>query len=341
MEKGQFTREEIFTQHDAWVGALREVEERKKQICDIDFGNYRQIIFTGCGSTYYLALAAASVFQSQTGLFCVAVPGSELLLNPWAVYSGNDNLLFAISRSGSTSETVNAVKQFKDNQSGRVVSISTYHDRPLSEISDLALCIQEGQEQSIAQTRAFCSMYITAVAVAVVSSGKKDLFEEMKKLPDIGKALIQKNHDYAKQIGENLEFDRFYFLGSGHRYGIACEASLKMKEMTITHTEPFYCLEFRHGPISMVNDKTVVLGLLSDSWREYEEKVLGDTQELGACVVTLAENDADISFESKLTESIRNVLYLPMLQVMAFYRSIKKGIDPDKPKNLSAVVYLE
>ncbi len=340
MEKGHFTREEIITQGDAWAGALREVAAAQMELCNIRNKNHCQIIFTGCGSTYYLSIAAASLFQNQTGVFCRAVPGGELLMNPGAFYSGNDNLLFAISRSGSTSETVEAAKQFKHQRAGSVISITNYKNRPLSHFSNLELCIQEGQEQSIAQTRAFTSMYLAAAAVAMVFSGRVDLLDEMKKLPQIGKTLIGKYHDFARQIGENLEQDRFYFLGSGLCYGIACEASLKFKEMSITHTEPFHFLEFRHGPISMVNDRTVVIGLLSDSCRDYEIDVLRDANKLGASVISFGESNADIACESGLSESVRTVLYLPILQMMALHRSLKKGLDPDKPHNLSAVVYI-
>jgi glucosamine--fructose-6-phosphate aminotransferase (isomerizing) len=341
MTKGQFTREEIFTQDAAWSGALNEVDSRSKELEALDIAARRQLIFTGCGSTFYLSLAAASLFQSQTGVACRAVPGSELLLNPQAVYSSENNLLFAISRSGATTETVQAAKEFSESGGGSVVSISNNDDCPLSEVSDLALCIEEGQEESIAQTRAFSSMFLAAVAVAMTVSGRDDLLNEMAKLPEIGKKLINECQEYAQTVGENLEYDRFYFLGSGCRYGLASEASLKMKEMTVTHTEPFYFLEFRHGPISMVNESTVVIGLLSESQRQFEEKVLIEARELGATVVSLGESNTDISFNSGLPESIRNVLYLPFLQIMAFYRSMKKGLDPDKPKNLDPVVYLE
>jgi glucosamine--fructose-6-phosphate aminotransferase (isomerizing) len=340
MKRGQFTRDEIFTQDIAWAGALREIDAKSNQLKSIDYKSRNQIIFTGCGSTFYLSLAAASIFQSQTGVISKAVPGGELLMNPEAFYTTNNNVLFAISRSGATSETVEAAKCFKEHHGGLVVSISNYDDRPLTQVSDITLCIREGQEQSVAQTRAFSSMFIAAAAIAMIAAGRNDLLVEMTKLPEIGRKLIHKYQEYAKSIGENLEYDRFYFLGSGCRYGLACEANLKMKEMTITHTEPFHFLEFRHGPISMVNEQTVVLGLVSESKRGYEEKVLVDVRELGAQVVSLAEADGDISFESNLSEDVRNVLYLPLLQVMAFYRALKKGLDPDKPKNLEPVVYL-
>lgn len=340
-DKNQFTKEEIFSQTKAWAGALREVESKKKALAEFDLENYDQVLFTGCGSTYYLSLAAASLFQSQTGIICKAVPGGEILMNPDTVYKGNNNLLFAISRSGSTTETVYAVEQFQKDEGGKVICITNYDDQPLPKLSDLTFFIKEGQEQSIAQTRSFCSMYVAATAIAMLASGKYELFDEMKKLPEIGKTLIEKYHDFAKKMGEKVDFDRFYFLGSGLRYGLACEANLKMKEMTLTHTEPFYFMEFRHGPKSMVTDKTVVVGMLSESGREYEEKVLDEMKAIGATTFSIGEKDTDISFESGLPEVIRNILYIPLLQVMAYYRSLKKGLNPDKPRNLTSVILLD
>ncbi len=339
---GQYTGGEIFSQTEAWAGALREVASKKNDLLKIISEKYQQVIFTGCGSTYYLSLAAASLFQSQTGLICRAVPAGELLLNPQSIYVPTEKiLLFAISRSGSTSETVKAVRYFKDTSGGKVIAITTYEDRPLPAMSDLTFCIPSGQEKSIAQTRSFSSMFVTATAVAMIASKNDGLFNEMHKLPNIGRDLMEKYQNYAREIGENLDFDRFYFLGSGHRYGIACEANLKMKEMTQTHTEPYHFLEFRHGPKSMVNGKTAIIGLLSESRRDYEEKVLQEMHELGASIVSLAENGGDISFESGLAECTRTILYLPLLQIMAYYRSLAKGLDPDNPKNLSSVIYLD
>lgn len=341
MEKGQFTFVEISSQTTAWLSALREVESKKIDFSKIISEKYQEIIFTGCGSTYYLSLAAASLFQSQTGLICKAAPAGELLMNPGTIFTGGNNLLFAISRSGSTSETIQAVTKFKDDYRGKVVAITNCDNQPLTELSDLTFTITDGQEESIAQTKSFSSMYVTATAAAMIASKRADLFEEMYKLPSKGKNLVNQYSDFIKEIGENMDFDRFYFLGSGHRYGLACEANLKMKEMSQTHTEPFHFLEFRHGPKSMVNEKTVIIGLLSGSKRDYEEKVLNEMKEIGATVVALAENDGDISFDSGLAENIRSVLYLPLLQLMAYFRSMAKGLDPDNPKNLSPVIYLD
>jgi glucosamine--fructose-6-phosphate aminotransferase (isomerizing) len=111
--------------------------------------------------------------------------------------------------------------------------------------------------------------------------------------------------------------------------------------MTLTHSEPFYFMEFRHGPMSMVSQTSMVIGLLSSSQRGHEQAVLRDMEALGSNVISLAESDADLSFASGLPEAARNVLYLPPLQLMAYYRAVAKGLNPDNPMHLSAVVELE
>jgi len=113
-----------------------------------------------------------------------------------------------------------------------------------------------------------------------------------------------------------------------------------MKEMTLTHSEAFHFLEFRHGPMSMVNERAVVVGLLSEKNVSHEKAVSDEMQALGAKTVTLAESDAEVAFESLIPESVRGVLYLPVLQLMALYRSLAKGLNPDRPNNLTAVVQL-
>jgi glucosamine--fructose-6-phosphate aminotransferase (isomerizing) len=249
-------------------------------------------------------------------------------------------LLIAISRSGTTTETVKATEKFKAEKRGDVVVISSY-DEVLSQLADVKIVIDKGQEQSVAQTRSFASMFVAASAFCARMAGRHDLLSAMNSLPNVGEKLLETYESFAKELGEDLSFDRFYFLGSGIRYGLACEVNLKMKEMTLTHSEPFHFMEFRHGPMSMVNDNAVVIGMLSDANRVQEAKVLSEMAELGARVANLGESEADVVFESKVPESVRAVLYLPVLQLMAFYRSVAKGLNPDSPKNLTAVVQLD
>jgi glucosamine--fructose-6-phosphate aminotransferase (isomerizing) len=330
------TYNEIKSQTEAWTQAI-EVTGRIS-LPKVD--DYGQVIFIGCGSTYYLSLAAAALYQELTCRPARALPAGELLLNPQTVLTDQKTLLVAISRSGTTSETLKAVENFKAEKRGDVVVISNY-DEVLSRLADVNIVIDKGQEQSVAQTRSFASMYVAASAFCARMAGRKDLVESMGKLPEAGNSVIQHYESFAREIGSNLNFDRFYFLGSGIRYGLACEVNLKMKEMTLTHSEPFHFLEFRHGPMSMVNETAVVVGMLSDASRTHELKVLSEMKTLGATVASFGEAGTDVVFESGIPESVRGVLYLPVLQLMAFYRSVAKGLNPDRPKHLTAVVKLE
>jgi glucosamine--fructose-6-phosphate aminotransferase (isomerizing) len=330
-----FTYKEIKSQAEAWAQAL-EVTRAAKLPNPVA---YQQVIFTGCGSTYYLSLAAAALYQELTGRIARAVPGGELLLNPQNFLTDGKILLVAVSRSGTTTETVRATEKFKTEKRGDVVVITNY-DEVLSKSADINIVIPKGQEESVAQTRSFASMYVAVTAFAALMAGRDDLVEGMKKLPEVGNSIINKYESFAKEIGENLSFDRFYFLGSGIRYGLACEVNLKMKEMTLTHSEPFHFLEFRHGPMSMVNQNAVVVGMISESNSTHEKTVLEEMKKLGGNIIALGEENTDVQFQSRIPEQIRAVLYLPVLQLMAFYRSLAKGLNPDRPTNLTAVVKL-
>lgn len=341
MERGIYTKTEILSQPEAWADALDVVEKARAALLSLLTDEFEQVLFTGCGSTYYLSMAAAALFQESTGKIARGVPAGELLLNPQVVLGSGKTLLVAVSRSGSTTETVRAVEQFKRQRGGRVLAITNYGDQPLAGLADLALVIEKGQEESVAQTRSFASMFVAATGLSLLAGQRVSEYQAMRGLPEVGAKLIDRYDSQARGIGEALELDRFYFLGSGARYGLACEVSLKMKEMTLTHSEPFHFMEFRHGPMSMVTENAVVVGMVSEKNFRHETAVLNEMQTMGGRGLSLAEAQSNVSFESGLPESARAVLYLPALQLMAFYRSLAKGLNPDRPKNLTAVVKLD
>lgn len=336
------TFQEITTQALAWSQAIEVAREIELP----NGSDYSNLIFTGCGSTYYLSIAIATLFQSLTGIQSRAVPGSEMLFNSQAIlprnfhYKSNRTLLVAISRSGTTTETVKAVEQFKSNRHGDVIVISNY-DQTLSRLADVNVVIPEGQEMSIAQTRSFASMYVAGTMLCARMAKRDDLVMQLSRLPEIGNRLIHNFNGFTQELSEDLSLQTFYILGSGLQYGLACELSLKFKEMTLTQSEPFHFMEFRHGPMSMVDKKVGIFGLVSEINFKNEMNVVSDMHSLGGKLFTIGESGTDIKFNSQLPEQIRGVLYLPIMQLAAFYRSIRKGLNPDSPQNLSAVVKLD
>jgi glutamine---fructose-6-phosphate transaminase (isomerizing) len=360
MDKGFYTRQEILSQPEAWTAVLEVLGTERQAILALNrdpnggsgpgsAGYYDQILYTGCGSTYYLALAAASLTQELTGRPSRAFPASELWLYPQSSYSSGRTLLLAVSRSGETTETLRACESFLQARRGDLLTLSCYGEMPLAKLGSLNLVFPSGQEQSVAQTRAFSTLYLGTVALACLWAGRLDLFDSLSRLPETGHQVLNNYASLAVELGRDPAIERYYWLGSGPRHGLACELSLKMKEMSLTHSEPFHFMEFRHGPKSMVTSQALVIGLRSTRNSSYEAAVLEDMQALGSRVLDIAEDesgvptrDADrtVRFTSKLDEAVRNVLYLPVGQLIAFERSLSKGLNPDRPTNLDTVVKL-
>lgn len=346
-DRGVKTQKEILDQFNAWGNALSEVLGQEAHLRELfECRTFAEVIFTGCGSTYYLSLAAAAIFQAITGIRARALPASELFLFPrFSVTKDGPILLVAVSRSGETTETLQAVRAFKKGYGVDILAITCYENSSLVVECPNSLVAKEAKEASIVQTRSFSSMLLIAQFCAGIAAGRDDYCSQLRTLPAHGERVIGEQHSLIKELGENEEFDKFVFLGSGPNYGLACEAMLKMKEMSLYSSEAFHFLEFRHGPKSTVNEKTLVVGLLSDSARDCEIAVLKEARAIGAKTLPLTDRgeiEADhlVQLNSGLSELARGVLYMPLLQLLAYYRALFRGLDPDVPPHLEAVVRL-
>jgi glucosamine--fructose-6-phosphate aminotransferase (isomerizing) len=336
------TWREIQSQPQAWAAALELLRAHADELRALALaGRYDSVVFTGCGSPYYLALAAAATFQELTGQPARGVPASEIWLNPRSTLpDGGRSLLVTLSRSGETTETLRAVEAFRDSGRGDVLTLSCYPNRPLTTLGDLNLIFPSGQEQSMAQTRAFSVLYLATVALAALWAGRDELLGELARLPEMCRQLLTDTADLTHDLGGDAAIDRFYFLGSGPRYGLACELSLKMKEMSISHSEPFHFMEFRHGPRAMAGPGALLVGLVSAANQAYELAVLEDIRGQGARVLAIGEHAPDIAFGAGLSAAASDLLNLPVGQLLGFERALHNGCNPDQPENLAAVVVL-
>lgn len=349
MTFGLFTRAEIDSQPNVWQSTLETFTRQQPDLYSaarkLAAQNY---IVTGCGSTHYLSHSITS-FYRNLGLSAIALPAAEIVYFPESLPRGNTTLI-AISRSGTTTETLWALDRYrKQYPHGSVIAITTMPDSTLAQEADLVLAAPGAKEKSVAQTRSFTSMYLLAQALGGVLVGNDQIFDTLIKLPGLLVANLERAGDLPYQIGNDLSLNRFFFLGGGPLYGLANEAMLKTKEMTCSWADAYHPLEFRHGPMSVINDESLVVGFLSDSQRLAEISVLQDMKKLGAKVLALADDassadydglDFIIQLKTGLTVWERGILYLPTIQWIAFHRALAKGLDPDRPVNLSAVVEL-
>ncbi len=343
---GQFTYHEIMSQGETWKKTLAGAPAQMAQIQDWLKKAHEEVVFTGCGSTHYLALSAAKIWTTLTGKAARGLPASELWYYPTSAYSEYKPLLIAVSRSGETTETIQAIRAYQQRYQEDWLSIGCYAESTMSREAPLTLLTAGAEEDSVAQTRSFSSMYVLTQYLAGIAAGSQPYCEALLRTADRFDRLTAASENLAKEIGGDKRYDHFVFLGSGIQYGLASEAMLKMKEMSTSVSEVFHFMEFRHGPMSMITDRSLVIGLMSDSRRYEENRVLQDMKKLGATTLALAEDGKEVTTDyfvelaSGVDELARGALFLPILQLLAFYHSLDKGLNPDQPTNLSTVVFL-
>lgn len=344
------TYNEIVGQPSAWEATLNEVQAKAPAVRElITKSGIERVVFTGCGTPYYLSLTAAVLCREATGLVAEAHPASSIWLYPEVTLGKNlsKTLLVVTSRSGETTEVLQAIQQFRINGGGPVVAITCYDDSSIVSASTLSIFAQDCREVGLAQTRSFTSMMIAAQSLIMAIAGKP-LSKRYLELPSMGRSLLDTYFRLARELGEDKSIDRFFFLGSHPYYGLACEAMLKMKEMTLSYSEAFHFMEFRHGPMALINSRSLVVGLMTEKAMPHEIAVLAEMQSRGARTLAVtpvplerAVASHQIVLPGGLTDLERVPLYMPVLHVLDYCRTLLNGLNPDKPHSLNAVVNLD
>jgi len=349
--RGQHTWTEIQSQPEVWRAALGHARTAGADIAARwPVQDYSALLFVGCGSTHYLSLTAASLARGIARTNARGLPSSEVFLFPQYNLPARHvrTMLWAVSRSGETSETLLATRAFRQRSSGPALTVGNYPESALVHDCDAAILIPEGQEESIAQTRSFSSMLVALEVYLGLAAGNQAYVESLEALPAAAASVLALHSQPLQELGADATFDTVIFLGSGPLYGIACEGMLKMKEMSLSHSEAYHFMEFRHGPKSIVNERTLIAAILSDAATDYELTLLREMRELGAYILLVCDRDpgdelaADtvVPLQSGLPETARAPLCLLPLQLLAYGRAIARGLDPDRPTNLSSVIIL-
>jgi glucosamine--fructose-6-phosphate aminotransferase (isomerizing) len=348
---GVYTLAEILSQPRSWADSLKQVEGggiiRK---IGKRFGNTPEWIFVGCGSSYYVALAAAASWTAITGTSARAVPASELLLFPDLAFNGAKEFVpVLISRSGQTSEVLRAAELFEKREIPSV-AVSCATNQKLETVATVSILLPAADEQSTVMTRSFTSMLLALQYVAASLAGNRDLLEALQALPGAAQKALQDLPIRMREFVNRHLFSDYVCLGQGPYYGLACESSLKVMEMSGSYAQSFHTLEFRHGPKSIVSGVTLITFLLSQANYGAEAEVLAEMKGLGGTIVAVASriddrvrSTADLVVElgCALPEYSCLAAFAFSGQLMGFYTALQRGLDPDRPRNLSRVVLLD
>jgi glucosamine--fructose-6-phosphate aminotransferase (isomerizing) len=337
------------SQPDCWEACLAQLTQSAslKEV-EARFGHGEEWLFIGCGSSYYVALAAAATMKLITGRRARAIPASEMLLYPELVFSTSPFVPVLISRSGQTSEVLKAAEKLRDRDIFSV-AISCALGQSLEKLATLTITVP-ADEQSTVMTRSFTSMLLSLQFLAGRISRGPSYCEELLAMPAAAKSALKHVPERISEFVAGHAFTNYVCLGQGPFYGLACEYGLKVMEMSISSSQVFHSLEFRHGPKSVVTRDTLLIFLVSEHGYDAECDLLEEMKALGGTtlVITNRANSrvraaADLLVELGIPqpELARLAPSLVPGQLLALHTGLKKGLNPDSPRYLSRAVILE
>ena len=315
-----------------------------------------QIYVVACGSAYHVGVAAQYVIEDLARIPVRVELASEFryrkpILDP-------NGLVIIISQSGETADSLAALREAK-SKGIRTLAIVNVVGSSIAREADNVFYTLAGPEISVATTKAYSTQLIAAYCLAVqfaLTRGEiteeyyTELIAEMQTIPDKIRKVLDDKERIQWFAAKQANAKDIFFIGRGLDYAISLEGSLKMKEISYIHSEAYAAGELKHGTISLLEDNTLVIGVLTQA--DLYEKTLSNMVECksrGAylCAVTSygnysMEDTADfVTYIPKTDTHFATSLAVIPLQLMGYYVSVAKGLDVDKPRNLAKSVTVE
>lgn len=282
-------------------------------------------VVVGCGSSYNLAMSIAATLNER-GFSAIAVPSNE-----WArrahSYKANPERcqVIAISRSGKSTELVQAARKSRSDGL-QVIAITCDQRSTLVANADHVLAAKTHPEEGIVMTASASLMLILGLRLAGIDTDASAVAAEalLRELDRHGGSFLARR-------------THFVYLGGGTLYGIAAEGALKLQEMSLTVTETYHPLEYRHGPISVVGDRSLIVMLYHPETREEEERLAMELSSMGAFVVGFG-GAGDLRLPVDGPAELRGLVCLPALQFLGAQLAHLRGLDTTAPRHLTKVV---
>lgn len=300
--------------------------------------SFDQIHLVAAGTSYHASLILKYLLQKFKKKNVESIISSEY---PYVSFPDKKTLVIAITQSGETADTVQAVRYAK--QSGaKIAALTNVVQSSITRIAETVVYLNAGPEVSVAATKSFTSQL--AVIYKLVLPNEKDLDQ----IPQIIESALE-HESKLKEISTLISSKpSVFFLGRGLSYPIAMEGALKLKEISYIHAEAYPGGELKHGPLSLIENDFPVIIVAPDD--ETSSKMLGSLKEVksrGAKVISIT-NNPEIQKESHVYIDIPHlnpILYpfalIVPLQLISYYVSVGKGFNPDKPRNLAKSVTVE
>ena len=325
-------------------------------LSDDDIKKIDQICIVACGSAYHVGVAAQYVIEDLAQIPVRTELASEFRYRK-PLLSKNE-LVIVVSQSGETADSLAALRLAKD-KGIKTMGIVNVVGSSIAREADNVFYTLAGPEIAVATTKAYSTQLIAAYCLAMQFAkvrGTIDdekyaaLLEELAQLPDKIQKIIEDKERIQWFAAKQLNAKDIFFIGRGLDYAVSLEGSLKMKEISYIHSEAYAAGELKHGTISLIENGTLVIGVLTQG--ELYEKTVSNMVECksrGAYLMGLTtygnyniEDTADFTvYIPKTDEHFMTSLAVIPLQLMGYYVSVAKGLDVDKPRNLAKSVTVE
>ena len=346
-EKGGFDHfmiKEIYEEPQIIKDTLSE-ENKIKEIVK-RFKNFNRICFVACGTSYHASLIGEYLIESKIG-----IPTEVILASEFEYFKktlDDHTLVIFVTQSGETADTIKALKIAK--KKSETLAIVNVVGSSITREADHVIYTRAGPEIGVAATKTYISQLICIYLLVAYLDENQELLDKLHSLSGLTEELLTKEKQIQTIAKKYSKAKDFFYIGRGFNYPTALEGALKLKEITYIHGEGYPAGELKHGPLALIDDNIPVVGILPPG--PSYNKTYNNLQEIrarGADVIIIgANNDTQISdFEDKLLfnpiidEELAPLLYIIDLQLLAYYISIEKNIDPDKPKNLAKSVTVE
>jgi glucosamine--fructose-6-phosphate aminotransferase (isomerizing) len=348
---GRHTLSEILSQPAVWRETSKQLEQQGtlEQLSKIFFPR-SPWLFIACGSSYYLSQIVATLWSRQLQARCTAVPASEFLFAPGeTIRRTGAQQVVLISRSGETTEVLRAAKLLEADRSILTLGVTCNADSALEKLCGRTLKLAWADERSTVMTRSFTSMLIALERLGAKFAGNQEHIAALDTLPEKVQPWLEANADNIQGFGGKRQFADFIFLGQGAHYWLAQEAGLKITEMSSSYAQVYHTLEFRHGPRSIACRDTLITFLISEAAEAEETQLVLEMKELGAATFVITNRSTEalrrasdllVEFRMDEPESARLAPLAIPAQLLGAAAGLRKGLDPDTPKNLSRVVTL-
>ena len=318
--------------------------------------NAKRVVITACGTAYHSGVVAKYAFEKIARMKVDVDVASEFRYrNP---ILDKDDIFIVVSQSGETADTLSALRLAKQNGL-KVVAITNVVGSTVSREADDVIYTLAGPEIAVASTKAYTTqvlcMYLLAIKAGKLRGTLSDedaskLLSELETIPAKVQEILDGNDVIQKFASTQFNKDKIFYIGRQFDSATSLESALKLKEVSYMHSEAFAAGELKHGPIALIDDKTLVVAIASEP--SLYDKIGSNMVEVkarGATVLVITQDSGD-AFKGKADEIFRlpecsstlaSLLTVIPAQLFAYYCSILKGIDPDKPKNLAKSVTVE